>query len=151
MKKEKIKDFDERQVQVRCKIYTLGFNLLFFALCLNALIPIVFGITWADGGTQGILLAFSAVTAVHVTLSIHGLVYGRKSKITTIATFFAVGFVFIPYLLIRINETGQSFIEDGMLSNMGFGVVLMVLLAINIACPIIQLIRDKKANKEEKA
>jgi len=144
MKKNKVKEFDERQIQLQGKIFKHGFYLLFLLLMLNSLLP-----TWANDKFQGYLIAMLAVTVVHVILAVFGLIYGKKSKTKTILGMLAFGFIFIPYVLIRIVDSGQSFVEDGMLSNTGFGVVLLVVIIINAVCPLIQLARDKKANREE--
>jgi lipopolysaccharide export LptBFGC system permease protein LptF len=143
MKKEKNKDFDERQVWLQGKIYKYGFYFLFMLILTNTLLP-----AWADNKTQAYLIAFFAVTVVNIALCIFGVYFGIKNRHKTILGLIMLGICFLTVIIGKIIESEQSFIENNMLSETALWVVAGVLLLINVVCPVIQLVRDKKAGSD---
>jgi hypothetical protein len=70
-------NFDERQIQIRGKIYRRGFIAFVIVLMLDAMLY-GFGIVWFEGFMKNILLVMFVSTIVSAELHFRGVMYGKQ-------------------------------------------------------------------------
>jgi hypothetical protein len=140
-------NFDERQVQIRGKVYRHGFTLFMAILLLDAMLQ-GFGIVWADGFIKNILVIMIVVTVFCAELHFRGVMYGKKAE----HKLFALGFGGISVFLLGMSLVaalrGNKIIEDDMLSEFGGGFLIALLILANALCALVQILRDKKTGND---
>jgi hypothetical protein len=141
-------NFDERQQQIRGKAYKHGFTAFIAVFILDTLLY-GFGIVWIDGFLRNMLLVLLVVTIFVAELHFRGVMYGKKSE----HKLFAFGFGGISVFLLSmacfsIIKNGNKLIEENQLTEFGGAFVLALMILVNALCAFIQIMREKRTNKE---
>ena len=141
-------EFDERQLQIRGDIFKHGFLAAMLLLMLNALLN-DFGIIWASGFQQNVLIMLMIVTVISVESHIRGVFFGRNIK--SMIFLFALGLCtgVLAGLTVSHFSDGAVFADEGMLSDEGYTAILCGLLSLNVIVGFVQHFRRKKQETEE--
>lgn len=139
--------FDERQLQIRGNIFKNSFIIAIFTLIINAFLN-GYGIVWADGFQQNILLVIFLFTVFTVQSLIRGVFFDRLSRSGFVIAVFGVGMVVMATLTTRHFIDGAPLADEGMLTKDGYAAVYVALIGVNFIVGLIQYIRNKIQEKE---
>ena len=140
-------NFDERQLQIRGDIFKHGFLTAGALLLLNAFLQGE-GIGWANGFQQNILILVLAVTVVSVEFHLRGVYFGKAGRRAAFIAIFGLCSVFLLALPMIHFLQGGAFVSGSMLSDNGFYFLGGILFAMNTTCALIQLFREKQAERD---
>jgi len=146
----KMENFDERQLQIRGDIFKHGFLLAVALMLINAFLQSE-GIDWADGFQQNIIMLFLVITVVSVEFHLHGVYFGKRGRRNAFIAIFGLCSIVLLVLSVIHFAQGEIFAAGYRLTDNGFHFTIGLMCFINTICALIQVIRDKKAERTNKA
>ena len=142
----KHENFDERQLQIRGDAFRHGFLAAVFTLGINAVLN-NFGIVWAEGFHQNILILMLIVTIVSMEFILRGAYFGKDVKPGLISGIFVGCSACLIILNIKHFIDGEVYIENGMLARGGGSLIMCILVTINACTGLIQYFRNKNQER----
>ena len=146
--------YDERQLQIYGEIYKHGFFVTAITLGLNAIVS-HFGIVWASGFSQNILMLMFISTFMCIEMIIRNVFFGKTTKpvIILIAIGGFAGFIISFTINVITGHNAEpaahhtGFIADGMLTDLGSMVVTLAMAALIVLAGLIKHIHNKAKEK----
>ncbi|MCL2696999.1 MAG: hypothetical protein FWE74_02825 [Oscillospiraceae bacterium] len=141
-------NYDERQQQIRAKVYRHGFIAAIVILILDAMLAIM-GVFWAPTFFRNVIIVTFINSIVCAEFIFRGVFFVKKNeRITYMASFSAASIILLVMLRRHIIE-GANIMENGELSEFGCSFVIALLFLLNALCALIQIFREKRVNREE--
>jgi hypothetical protein len=135
-------EFDERQLQIRGQVFFHGFITALTLLLINAILQDR-GIIWANGFHQNILIMILASTVTSVEAILRSAFFGKgKSRWMVIGVFGLLSLV-LWVLNVQHIIQGSTVVENNMLTQIGFSLVLAALFTIMTIAGVLKETLDK--------
>jgi hypothetical protein len=139
-------EFDERQLKIRGDIFKHGFYTACALMLLNAFLQGE-GIGWANGFHQNILMLILASTIVSVEFHLRDVFFGKGGRRITFIAIFGFCSVLLLVLSVFHGVQGERFVADYRLTDNGFHIVGGIMFFANTICALVQLFREKQAER----
>lgn len=138
-------EFDERQLQIRGKIFQHGFFLAILLIFLNSLLQDC-GIVWAETFHEGVLMMMLLITVVSVEFQLRGAYFGKGTLPGMAALMVLMGLSSLSLLFLCCMHMaqGESLLSKGVLTGNGTSLILGIFVLTIPACAGVQLIREKR-------
>jgi len=140
-------EFDERQQQIRAKVFRHGFTIAIVLLLLDAFLASM-GIFWAPPFFRNIIMVTLITTPVGVEFIFRGVFFTKQSERITYTAGFGGVSIFLLVMSLKHIAEGAEITENGGLSEFGCGFVIALLFFVNAGCGLVQLLRERKADRE---
>ncbi|MCL2694156.1 MAG: hypothetical protein FWE60_03520 [Oscillospiraceae bacterium] len=132
-------NFDERQIQIRGKVYKHGFIAALLLLCINSILMDL-DFMWASPFRQNWFMVVLLTSYVSVEFILRGVQFGKNdNRIAYAVVFGLLSLAMLILSVIHVAE-GRTLIEDGML----LSIIACVLFMSVTVCVFIQIFREKK-------
>jgi hypothetical protein len=144
------KDFDERQTQIRGRIFQRGYCAVAALLVSNALLQ-KFGFVWADGYHQNMLIFLLITSIMSVECNIKGVYFAKSlHRGMVIAVFGLSSALLFTQCVVDAVTEGVAPAANGRLTEQGANAIMGLLFLINMMFALIQTIREKREQAESK-
>ena len=142
-----MKQFDERQLQIRGQIFFHGLLVILVMMLINGFLQ-ANTIAWANGFDQNILIIIATVMVVSIEAILRGAFFGqRQTHWPMIGIYGICAAVIVVFYAVRFIQ-GASFLEDGGLSNYGANFTMGFMLAITTIIGICKELSDRHEKPE---
>ena len=136
-------DFDERQLQIRGKVFFHGFITTIILLLINAFLHSS-DIVWASGFHQNVILMVIITTIVTLEAIIRGVYFGNgKTRWIVLGVFGSLSLLLL-ILNIQYILRGTTIIEDAALTSNGFSLALAVMFTLTTVVGIVVELKEKR-------
>jgi hypothetical protein len=140
-------NYDERQMQIRGKVYKHGFVAALLLLLADGLLT-RYDIMWSNQLSKYFLMIMLLISYVDIEFIFRGVQFGKKdSRKIWIGVFGLIGSLVVAGTILTPVD-GEKIIEDNMLSQTGIAFIVGLLFMLRSVCAIIQIIREKKAGND---
>jgi len=136
-------DFDERQLQIRGKVFFHGFIATIILLLINAFLQSS-DIVWAGGFHQNVILMVIITTIVTLEAIIRGVYFGNgKTRWIVLGVF---GSLSLLLLILNIQHIlhGTTIIEDAALTSNGFSLALALMFTLTTVVGIVVELKERR-------
>ena len=143
----KIKQFDERQIQIRGKVFFHGFITAVALLLINAFFQ-SYDVIWASGFHQNVLILMAIVTVVSVESILRGAYFDSEPRRRMVIGIFGIiSLILLAFSVFHIIQ-GEALIENGRLTDNGFSLAFAVMVtAITLVGIVNELIERRKSEE----
>ena len=136
-------DFDERQLQIRGKVFFHGFITTIILLLINAFLHSS-DIVWASGFHQNVILMVIITTIVTLEAIIRGVYFGNgKTRWIVLGVFGSLSLLLLILTIQHILH-GTTIIEDAALTSNGFSLALAVMFTLTTVVGIVVELKEKR-------
>ena len=140
-------EFDERQLQIRGKVYFHGFVTALILLLLNAFLQDM-GVVWASGYNQNFLIVMLTITVTGIESILRGAYFVRgKSRNMIIGLFAFLSLVLIAFNIKHLIR-GEALITGGVLTDNGFSLALAIMFTLLTIVAIAKEIVERREISE---
>jgi hypothetical protein len=144
---KKTENYDERQMQIRNKVYKRGFFVSLLLLLADGML-MRYDIMWSNQLSKYFLMFMLLVSYVDIEFIFRGAQFGKKDSRVLYAVIFGLFGSLAVAATILTPVDGEKIIEDNMLSQTGAGFVVGLLFLLLSVCTIIQIIREKRTGSD---
>jgi hypothetical protein len=137
------KEFDERQLYIRGKVFFHGMITSLILLLINALLH-SFGIVWANGFHQNVLIVTITATVISVEAILRDAYFGIGDTRKPIIAIFSFASLILIIFIVRDIVQGNSFFENGQLTSNGFSLIFNIMPISIAVCGIYKEITEKR-------
>ena len=143
----KTKQFDERQMQIRGKIFFRGFITAVALLLINAFLQ-SYDVVWASGFHQNILILMVAVTVVSVESILRGAYFDSEQRHRIVIVIFGILSLVLLFFSMRHMINGDAFIDNNILTDNGFSLAFAIMTVTITIVGIIKGFIERQQNDE---
>jgi hypothetical protein len=142
-----MKQFDERQLQIRGQIFFHGLMVIFALVLINGFLQDNM-IAWASGFNQSLLIIIATVMAVSIEAILRGAFFGRRqTHWPMVGIYGACAAVIIIFYAVRFLN-GAAFLDAGGLSDYGANFATGLMLAITTIIGVCKEISERHVKSE---
>ena len=143
MKKQKKREFDEREISLRTQVHSHGLAILIALVVLDAVLGAA-GVNWAAGRTGGLILAAAAFLAVRLEHIFRNISYGRirSPKRNIIFLLAVVAVLCLTVGTIHALRPPTILISEGQLTHQGCATISLSLVVFSFLCDVGKILYD---------